>query len=214
MRQRVKFSPHAQPGAIDNPGRAPERAARHLSEVPRARRPRALLSFSDGARLVAPTTAVLPARGHLHLPWSEPWARSRGMREGTATTPDAARPGAGLPGGPRRLCPPPAPPRPTVAGGVDPQSPVPPQRSAHWQRRTHPIRGPGAQRPAAGPPAVRPRPCSSGRPWLRGASVSAGKANVARDSERRARARPWNGLLLVPSRLAHLSAGRTGPGSA
>ena len=60
------------------------------------------------------------------------------------------------------------------------------QRHPPPPHRTHQL--PGARRRAAGPPAERLWPRGSGRPWLRGASASAGKAAVASGSERRPRA--------------------------
>lgn len=148
------FPPHGPPGATNNPGRAPERAARRLSEVPgpgfRAPFPPPCPSAPDpGARPRGSARAkqgLRPGRG--------------GAESRRARSPRPPTPGAGQSRGPpgqRR-------PRPTLhpwqpaplsarrrlAGGRDPQRPAPPQR------RTHPFRGAGARRPAARPPAVRP----------------------------------------------------------
>lgn len=150
------FPPHGPPGATNSPGRASaRRAASARSPRPTSARPSLLLprrpnrAPDRGAPRVPSKACVL---GEV--------ARNPGGH-GHRAHPAPAPGSPGDPPGPRR-------PRPTLhprqpaplsarrrlAGGRDPQ------HSAPLQRRTHPLRGAGARRPAVRSPAVRPRPRS------------------------------------------------------
>lgn len=181
--------PHTRPacpGARGDPGKAPQRAVRHLGQVPGLGSRALFFPLSRSARGSSPSTAGLPGPRRPRVPRSAPRARSSESRRARPPRPTRRAREPGRLRSPRavRACPRPksapsgagAPPAlPARPGAGQPATPSA-QRRARLRSRTHRLRAAGAPPPAGGPPAARARPRSAGGPWLRGASASAAKA--------------------------------------